>query len=626
MEGPREGGDPVDDRARAGESGGKGGDAEHGISARRSIRERLGALRDYGPGSGSFDALLRGGGLRDRIGDGGDRLADRWRAIPELGRQRILAGSIVVAVAALIWFVLLPLGPCGFPGGDSCAPSDDTIGMIPADALAYAHLSLEPDDEQYELASGLAARAPGLSAAGLDLLASGPFDGADLDAVRGWAGDEAALVALPIGVEVQRAVLVSMADEAAARIFAAGMIGPNAESESVGGVTVRVAGKGGDRASAAAFFAGFAVLGEREAVGAIVSRWTEQGPSLSADVDASAAIADLPERRVAYAYLSPTGAQDLLSGPAEPLEVFVNPFATSGVAASLAVDGDRLVLAIRSELDPELSESSPGFFAALSPFEPTLTADVGRRALAYLGLGDPAAAVDGLLQQAEQSAPRLPKAFRRAARDLERETGVDVTGEILPLLGSQAALSVQPVGGAEEAPGVVGSAGAPYASLLATGVDSRRAATILAELQEPFAEAVSGGGPPQRFEPIQIAGLTAQSLPISPAIDLTYATWADRLAIATNPLGIEQARSDGDGLDSAPAFEATTSGMPEQVSLLAYVDATEVLRLAEQLGFATDLAYNAIAPELRALRAAALTVTAGGSTIVTDLTLLTSEP
>jgi hypothetical protein len=203
------------------------------------------------------------------------------------------------------------------------------------------------------------------------------------------------------------------------------------------------------------------------------------------------------------------------------------------------------------------------------------------------------------------------------------QAGIDVGDDLLPLLGSEAALSLQPVAapGGEEVPGVTPDAATPYVSLIAKGVDSEAARQSLARLQEPVAKALARreNGGPATFETIQIAGLQAQSLAISPAVDLTYATWDDLLVIATDSLGIEQARSLDSGLGDAEKYQDVTDGFPDSVSLLAYLDLTGLLNLGEQAGLATDPTYTTYAPDLRSLTAAALAVDGGDDHIDTDL-------
>jgi hypothetical protein len=350
----------------------------------------------------------------------------------------------------------------------------------------------------------------------------------------------------------------------------------------------------------------------------------DEGGSLEGSAGADVLDA-LPEDRFAYAYLSADGARTLLwsGGGLAPLDTFVNAAASDGAAASLSADSGGLDLAVRSALDPGRVEDAPGAFTALPRFTPSLTAAIGPESLAYLGLGDPGAGIGALLEQARTSSPGLLTAFRRAVDRAGREAGADIARDVLPLLGSEAALSVQPVavGSEPTVPGVTPDAGTPYVSLIAAGVDPESARRALTRLEQPIERAAGSedDGRETTFETIQIAGVQARSLAISDAVDLTYAAWDDRLVIATDSLGIEQARSLDGGLDESEQFLDLTTEMPEEVSLIAYLDLGGLLDLGEQAGLAVDPAYTTYAPDLRALTAAALTVVADEERIDTDL-------
>ena len=204
---------------------------------------------------------------------------------------------------------------------------------------------------------------------------------------------------------------------------------------------------------------------------------------------------ELPDARLASIYLSAVGARTLLGGDSafRSLDTFVDAGATEGVTAAITADGDSLGLSIRSSLDPERIEASPSFFATLPSFEPSLSADVGSDALAYLGLGAPGESIEALLRRAAADAPGLLGAFNRVEEDLRREGGISVTDDILSLLGSEAAVAVQPTGGGAEegtAPGVLVNSGVPYLSVLADGVDAEAASKALARLQEPLIDAL----------------------------------------------------------------------------------------------------------------------------------------
>ena len=558
---------------------------------------------------------------RGRRHAAGERVAIAWHGVEPVARQRI-AAAIVLALVALFAFVLVPAAPCGLPGGDECRPPDDAIGLVPADALAYAHLDIDAESDQFEAAASLAARLPLLSA----LLTSmvGDAGGSPVDfgsQIRPWAGDEVAYAVLPGKPRLERVTMIEAEDVEGARDFAAGVLGPEVEIQDVGGLEVSVAPGG----SAAALLQGFLLLGDLDGVTRMIDPGGVGGQLETAK--GAVALEELPEERVAYAYVSGPGARTLLGGPSvSALDTFVDAEASTGVAAAFSVEGDVASLSVRSELDPALAADAPSFFAALPEFTPGLDADVGADALAYLGVGDPSSSVEALLGQAAQSAPALLAAFQRASETLRREGGISVADDLLPLLGSEAALSVEPVARAipPGAPGVPPPAGVPYLSLLADGVDSQAAAVALAELQASLVAALkaSGGGSSGRvpsFEPIRIAGIGAQSLAVSPAVQLTYATYDDRLVVATDPLGIERARAAGEGLTDSETFREVTEGLPGEVSLLAYLDLRDLISLGEQAGLATDPAYATLAPDLRSLEAAALAVTDDELSIRTEL-------
>ncbi len=125
---------------------------------------------------------------------------------------------------------------------------------------------------------------------------------------------------------------------------------------------------------------------------------------------------------------------------------------------------------------------------------------------------------------------------------------------------------------------------------------------------------------------MQIAGVEAQSLAISSDVELTYATYDDRLVVATKPVGVAQARAGGDGLAASDDYRAVTARMPAEVSALVYLDLRDLLSLGEQIGLAEDPAYVRLAPDLRTLQAAALSVDDSGAELRTDLSVTLGEP
>jgi len=554
------------------------------------------------------------------------RVGDAWGTLSRTTRARIAALAIVAAIAGLILALTSSGTSCEEPGGDSCASGRDPIALVPGDALAYAHIDADPESEQLQAASAVSERVPLLSRLAISAVSQVAGRAVDYDTdVRPWTGGGMSMALVPGGARPEQVVMIEAADEAGARDFAEGLLGPGSATRDADGVELSV----GKRGLAAGMLDGYLMVGDEDALAAIAEG---QGDGESLEDTAAAALDELPELRLAYGYVSASGARDLLASDRSlsSLDTFVDADATAGAAAALSVEDGSLSLAVRSLLDPERAAASPSFFAALPRFEPQLDAVLSAGALAYLGLGDPGSSIESLLEQAAANAPALLSAFNRVEEDLRREGGISVTEDLLPLLGSEAAVAVEPVAAQTESqtPGVLASAGVPYLSVVADGVDSASAAKSLANLQAPLIDAlapVSSGKVPA-FEESEIAGVVAQGLTVNPDIELTYATFDDRLVVATNPLGIEQARAGGDGLASSDAFAAATDGFPEEVSLIAYFNLQDLVALGEQIGLVSGVGGVLGAPDLRNLDAAAIAVDASGETLATDLRVTVGEP
>lgn len=570
-----------------------------------------------------------GGDLAERLSVAGERIADAWSGLPKIARQRMAAAAIVIALVGVVVLIVAPAAPCGAPGGDACPPSDDAIEIVPDDALAYVHANIDPDTDQYAEAAALASRIPLLSRLAIAAVSS-DLGRIDFNTqVRPWAGGELAVALLPGTRRLDPVVMVEVEDTDGAGAFAAQLLGPDPDVAVVGGTEVSTASRG-TATTAAAVFEGFLLLGGPGAIADIVDPDAERG-ALADDPAATGAMEELTDDRLVEAYLSPAGARAVVSDPSlAPFDTFVDSEATAGVGLALGAADSVLALEIRSTLDPERAETSPSFFAALPPFEPELTADVGSDALAYLGLGDPGTGVNELLGQASADAPEILAAFEGVERDLRKQAGVSIVADLLPLLGSEVALSVEPQRAevAAPAPGTLAPSGVPYASLIAAGIDGGSAARSLANLQEPLVDALgaSQGAPLSGFETAKIAGVDARSLLVNPDINLTYAVFDDRLVIATNPVGIAQARAEGEGLSTAAGFEEVTAGLPDAVSLLAYLDLRGLLSLGEEIGLGLEEGYATLAPDLRSLESGALAVTDSEGTIRTDLRIALAGP
>ena len=651
-------------RRRKPRPGGGGSLGERLGSAARSVRYGLGdAIYLLGRGLEAIGRVLVAAG---------SRLRGLWFRFSLQTRQRIAAALALVAIVAAIWFALLPNLPCQFPAGETCPPDDDAIELVAGDALAYAHANVDPETEQYEAAATLAARLPSLSEQLLVLAPAPAGVPLDFDAeVRPWLAGEVALSIVPgeSGVPEQT-FLFEVADTAGAEGFAESVAsGPLSEGDHAG-VTVRT----DQRGNASAVVGGFLVLGSEAAVEETIDVAQGKARSLTSSPLAAQVLDALPDHSVAEVAVSADGVKELLAGrrgPLGSLEAFVNFEATVGAGAALVAEDGAIELALHSQLDPERLEASPGFFDAFPDFDPSLTSDLSPDTLAYLGLGDPAASIEDLFTQAIAEAPGVATGFDELIDDLQRTGKLDVQSELLPLLEGEAAVAVEPapsggasgggrreteaeseapevpgedIGppdapgeaatedllppeGAPPAPGVVPPTGVPYVLFVADEVDEVAAQESLAKLQGPLAEALDPGVALQApvFERREIDGLTASSLRLSATVDLTYAVFDDRLVVASDPRGVAQVAGGAGGLADAQRFQDATEGLPEEPSLLAYLNLADLIALAEREGLAEDPAYALFATDVRRLAALGLGVEQGETTLDTTVRIPLEE-
>jgi hypothetical protein len=552
-------------------------------------------------------------------------LAGFWGGLSTLARRRLVAAIGVMMVLGLFFGLAVPNLPCQLPGGDACPPADDAEELVPADALAYLHVNLDPDTDQYELAADIAGRVPTFSgqitARALSQL---PGDiGGRLDferEVRPWFGGEVAVAVIGGALRAQEVELLEVSDGEGATEFADAISAGAPETADYRGVELTVDGRG----LATAQVEGFLAIGPRDGVQAVIdaATGTEETESLADEETAVELRDDLPEHRFADAYVSEDGVADLIArnrGTLGTLTPLLAPGATRGASAALAATTEGLEVSVRSALDPERAASSPGFFAAFPAFEPGLAERLAADSLGYVGIGAPRTTVRSLLAQAAAQAPEIAAGFEDLVRSLRREDEADIEGELLDALGGEAAFAL---GRRLADPGPA----IPFLEFVADDVDEEDARRALASLQVPLIEALGAGNlQAPVFGQQQIGDVEARSLGISPTVELTYAVFDGIAAIATDPAGIEQLVSGEGGLDQAELYERATEDFEDEVSLIAYLDLGGLVDLGEQLGLAEDPVYATFAAEFRRLEALGLAVTSDDELLSTDARLLLTE-
>jgi hypothetical protein len=548
------------------------------------------------------------------LGRAGAASAAWWSRRSRGSKLRIGAVAAVVVLYVVIKFLAVPGVPCQVSAAKECAPSNDTIAYVPSNAVLYAHMTVNSDSHQWELARDLGDELPNFTAllqsdtSALASPAGRPFDLSQ--EVLPWVKDDLALLGLP-GPKggVPEAYVAGVGDSAKANQFAASLSpGGPAKQAKVGDASLSVYSNG----VATARSGDELVFGNVAAVRAALAAKAGQLPALDGS-DLDKARDQLPDVRLAEVYLSRAGVQRFLppgSTGATQLDTFVDYGATSGMAAGARVRDDGIEVNLVSQLDPKLQQRSPSVFTSLPQFEPGLADEAGPHALGYVGVGDLGPGINQALATAGASAQGLAGSLRSLAQRLQQEAGVDPLKDLLPALGGQAALIAEPTGAL------------PYASLIVDGVDEKKAGEALASLQRPLLRSLgTRGGQVPSFQTREVDGVTVHSLQVSPTVDLSYAIFDGMLVVSTQPQGISQVRSSSDTLAGTSAFNDATDRLPDHVSALVFLNLDEVLGLAQRAGLADNPLYASLSEDISRVGSLGLAVRGSEDELQSELFL-----
>lgn len=530
--------------------------------------------------------------LRGLSKRGAERAAHWWSRQSREARISTYAVAGVIVLYLIVKFIPVPGVPCQVSAAKECPPSNDTIAFVPESAAMYAHVTVNSDSHQAELADDLRDLLPNFISILQESTRALPSpSGRTIDvasSVLPFAKDDLGLIAVPgpekttssayvVGVEDQE-----RADEFIASIAPAGT--PTQADQQGSPLTVYGGGfataESGDQL----------LFGGEAAVRAALDAEAGRGPTLE-DSDQDAARDALPDVRLAEVYLSPVGVRRYLvgrAGGATQLDTFVDYGATTGMAASATLKDGGVEVNLVSELDPKLEQQSPTVFADLPEFKPSLADEVGPRAIGYAGVGDLGPALNRALVTAGAGARGLVGSLRALAQRLRREASVDPLEDLLPALGGQAALVAEPTDSV------------PFATLIVEGVDETKASEALAALQGPILRSIGTGGPRvPAFETTEERGVTVYSVQVSATVNLSYAVFDRKLVVSTQPAGITQALSGDGGLADTSTYEDATGELPDSVSALVFVNLEELLGLPPlQESLAVNALYASLSEDI----------------------------
>ncbi len=520
--------------------------------------------------------------------------------------RRPIALVALVGLAAVVATVLLLRG-----GGSPTPPATGAARLVPADALAYAHVSTDPDRDAVRRADDLLARLPAVAAARDAVVARLTTIGPGLSYahdVRPWLGPEAALALLPAaGSAATPLAVLAVADRGRAQAFLERSTArPSLETHA----GVRMATYG---SLSTAFVGRYLVAGPAVAVRTAIDCAQGRAPGLARSALFARATRALPAGRAADAFLSRDGVIRLLADQRGALgaagSLLAQPrLAATGMALSAQPDGAHL--RVRTVLGPAGASG-----ASRAPaFAPRLPGAVPADALAYLGLArldrSAASLLGGL---AAGAAPGLGELLARAEGQARR-SGVDLRRDLLPLVQGEVALWLK------------SASPAPVLTLIAATRDARATSDALGRLARALSVALtpprSGPGQAPVVEERQIAGVPAFALRLGPTAQVLYAVWGGKVVVSTAPEGIADVRRGAQALPDSADFRATLGGHPPRVTSLVFLDFSQLLGLGERSGLSGNPAYLAVRGDLRKVKALGAATTGGEDESTTEISLL----
>ena len=480
-------------------------------------------------------------------------------------RRRPLAVAVLLGLAATVALFALLREP-------QQPPAAQAARLVPADALAYVHVSTDREREAVRRTGELLRRFPALSRARDALLgqltALGPGLSFERD-VRPWLGAEAAIALLDArGPTATPLAVVAVGDRRRARAFFARSAARPVAS-SYNGTPLTTYGT-----LTTAFVGDFLVAGPPAAVRASLDARSAGGRALDQAAAYRRATRGMPAGRGLDAYLPAAGVDRVLAAQPGLLGAAGSVLRQPGLRATalaLSPDDEGARVWVHSVRDPAAPGPPP------RSFQPRLAGDIPEDALAYLGttgLDRSAARVLGAL--AGNAAPALSALAARTDAEARR-SGVDLRRTLLPLFRGEVAVWLK------------AASPAPLLTVVAATDDERATRQALAQLQASLAAAlrprrrVPGLSPPTVSER-DVEGARVLSLRLGPGIEVVSSVFDGKLVLSTGVEGVRALRRSPGSLPDSDDWEATLGERPSRVTSLVFLDLAQVLRLRERSG------------------------------------------
>jgi hypothetical protein len=475
--------------------------------------------------------------------------------------------------------------------------SDDAVSLVPADAVAYGSVFLDPSTNQKRAIGDLLEKFPQAPNAEearskfIELLDTGlaEIDMNFEDDIDPWLGDQIAGWALlpddlgaqmgataPAAADSTPAAFMIASDDDEAALEFIETASANSEDElkdkSYEGADYMLNEADG---SAAGVIDGFLVIGTEKGFKAVVD--VSGGQDSLADSEAFGDATDeLTEDRLATFYFDGAQFAEALekSGAAPPGAFESGSFGLFGgslapTAGALFVESDKVVVEATSEPGDDEGQELPEISDGLLP-------DLPADSWGAFGIPDIGATLETVYDGLIESFAAGGMSPEDLDAQFEAQTGLDLREDLLSWMGD-AGLFVSGTDPLSVGGGVVIESSDPATS--SATID--QLATLL-EQQGIATEPLSAGGAEGFAVPIPDAWLTERVVVLA----------GERVVIAYGEDAAVKALEGSDPLSESEAFQTATEGLGDEFTASGYLDVDAIQELAEAVGASQSPEYE----------------------------------
>ncbi|MBO0767530.1 MAG: DUF3352 domain-containing protein [Solirubrobacterales bacterium] len=483
-------------------------------------------------------------------------------------RIALRRGVALALLTALIAGVLL----LTLAGANNSPPATAAARLVPANALAYLHLSLDQGRSAVQQAAQNGKRIPGYSRLQetlqqrLSAVSGVPFK----SGIQPWLGPEAAVAFLPQGSSAQELILLSVHDRAAAERFIAT-----------------------SKAPATKLIGNFVAIGTQPGVRAAQATAANPTGSLAHQTAYKHTAGQEPAGRVLDAYATADGISALLGGRhgvPGAIGALLGGGGPSAIAISPTQNGGQIWAHLGQ---PAPTSFSPTLAKALPQSTSLLldTPSLRRTAPELLALMAGGGLDQGLVSLFKDMGKALPSKQARSA--------------VANLFSGEGALFALDGG-----LGVITRVSQP-----------RQAKLTLASLEpvaaQLFAPGSAGGVVPQ-IATHAVDNVQVSQLSLGPALTVQYAVFNGYAVVATGTKAVGEIIADRVTLSGSGPYQSVLGGPSKTAGPLMYAAVTQLVR-PNQPGLLASAGLSALAPVLDHIKTVGYRATGGKSQTTAEL-------